>query len=178
MKRDVCISNPLPGLRMALGSIMLGCMVLAGSWAAEARQANAARYDALYLEQADAQIRQQLQRFYQQWRGVPYEFGGTDRHGVDCSGFVYRLFGDVYGLQVPRTTRELARLPYRVDLNHLIAGDVLIFGRDYRKLHVGVYLAHGEFIHASKSKGVVKSTLSNPYWAGRYARAVRIQASY
>ncbi|MDX8407360.1 MAG: NlpC/P60 family protein [Mariprofundaceae bacterium] len=178
MKRDECLSNYLPGLQLTLAAIMLGGMMLAGSWTAEARQGYAARYDALYLEQADTQIRQQLQRFYRQWRGVPYEFGGTDIHGVDCSGFVYRLFGDVYGLQVPRTTRELARLPYRVELNHLIAGDVLIFGRGNRNLHVGVYVANGEFIHASKSKGVVKSTLANPYWASRYAKAVRIQSSY
>ncbi len=175
MKR--LILSPIRLLRWpGLGIAMVCCVFVLGPASALARHAGT--YDAAYIHKADEQIRQQLQRFYRHWQGVPYAYGGTNMHGVDCSGFVYRLFRDVYGLRVPRTTRELARLPWRVDANHLIAGDVLIFGRNARNLHVGVYLADGEFIHASKSKGVIKSSLSNPYWASRYIRAVRVQASH
>ncbi len=48
------------------------------------------------------------------WRGVPYRLGGTDRRGVDCSAFVQITFQSQLGVEVPRTTAELAREGRRV----------------------------------------------------------------
>jgi cell wall-associated NlpC family hydrolase len=34
----------------------------------------------------------------------------------------------------------------------------------FRRRHVGVYLANGEFAHASGTKGVATSRLDEPFW--------------
>ena len=35
--------------------------------------------------------------FYQQWRGVPYRMGGTNRAGLDCSAFTQLAYQQVLG---------------------------------------------------------------------------------
>ncbi len=38
------------------------------------------------------------------WDGTPYEWGGTDQSGVDCSGFVWRTLKDRFNLPMDRVT--------------------------------------------------------------------------
>lgn len=162
------------GLRLLVGLLLF---VMAAPYVAIASRAglvSGVMFDHSYDGyQANLRMRKQLMTFYRQWRGVPYRYGGNDLRGVDCSGFVYRFYRDMLGMSVPRTTHLLARLPHRVAGKALGAGDILVFGHGHR-LHVGIYIADGFFIHASKSKGVMQSSLSNPYWAARYNKAVRV----
>src|SRR5688500_9296033 len=44
--------------------------------------------------------------FIDEWLSTPYKWGGMDKYGIDCSGFVQRLFNDVYGCRIPRTSQE------------------------------------------------------------------------
>jgi probable lipoprotein NlpC len=47
-----------------------------------------------------------LYSFIDEWMGTPYHFGGMDKTGVDCSGFVYMLQQQVYGVNLPRMTSQ------------------------------------------------------------------------
>ncbi|AOV97006.1 endopeptidase [Edwardsiella hoshinae] len=119
-----------------------------------------------------AQLNDQLQ----QWHGAPYRYGGLERNGVDCSGFVYRTFRDRFAIQLPRTTQEQTSLGTRVARADLLPGDLVFFrtGRGENGLHVGIYDTDDTFIHASTSQGVTRSSLDNVYWRNVYWQARRL----
>lgn len=70
-----------------------------------------------------AQLNEQLR----QWYGTPYRYGGLDRGGVDCSGFVYRTFRDRFDMQLPRSTEEQTSLGTKVSRDELMPGDLVFF---------------------------------------------------
>jgi peptidoglycan DL-endopeptidase CwlO len=113
-------------------------------------------------------IAQRLTRSALRFLGVPYVFGGTTSAGFDCSGYVQHVFAMI-GIHLPRTADAQYYAGRRV--RHLRPGD-LVFFQTYEPgpSHVGIYLGHGHFVHAS-SHGVMVSSLSNPYWANRYIGA-------
>lgn len=119
-------------------------------------------------------VRQGLLEYYDSWKGVPHRMGGLSRRGIDCSGFVYRTYRDAFGITLPRSTQLQAGTGIFVPRRHLSAGDLVFFriGRNTR--HVGIYLGNGQFMHASKSRGVMISSLDNPYWMQTYRRARRV----
>lgn len=119
-----------------------------------------------------AQLNEQLR----QWYGTPYRYGGLDRGGVDCSGFVYRTFSDRFDMQLPRSTVQQTGLGTKVSRDELMPGDLVFFktGSGENGLHVGIYDTNDEFIHASTSKGVTRSSLNNVYWRKVYWQARRI----
>ncbi|MDX7999410.1 endopeptidase [Xenorhabdus sp. Reich] len=119
-----------------------------------------------------AQLKDQLV----QWHYTPYRYGGMDRRGVDCSGFVYRTFHDRFNIQLPRTTSEQTKLGTRISKDDLMPGDLVFFktGSGESGLHVGIYDTNNEFIHASTSKGVIRSSLDNVYWRRVFWQARRM----
>ncbi|AOM40321.1 C40 family peptidase [Xenorhabdus hominickii] len=110
------------------------------------------------------------------WHNTPYRYGGIDRRGVDCSGFVYRTFHDRFNIQLPRTTSEQTKLGTRINKDDLMPGDLVFFktGSGESGLHVGIYDTNNQFIHASTSKGVIRSSLDNVYWRRVFWQARRI----
>lgn len=108
--------------------------------------------------------------------GTPYRWGGnTPESGFDCSGLVTFVFRDAAGLDLPRSTRELADLrasePPR---QRLAPGDLLLFGSGGVN-HVGIYVGQGRFVHAPNEGGVVRlDRLDGPYWRDSYRGAKRL----
>ncbi|MDK9700879.1 MAG: NlpC/P60 family protein [bacterium] len=108
-----------------------------------------------------------------QWMGTKYRFGGNGRKGIDCSGFVNEVFEEV-GIDLPRSSREIARIGAEINREKLRYGDILTFARKKSRIHhVGIYLGDGRFAHASR-KGVTVSTIEKGYWAKRYLGARRL----
>ena len=110
------------------------------------------------------------------WRGTPYRYGGMSRGGIDCSGFVLMTFRDRFDLRLPRETRQQARIGAGIDKDDLLPGDLVFFktGSGESGLHVGIYDTDNQFIHASTSRGVMKSSLDNVYWRKKFWQARRI----
>lgn len=92
---------------------------------------------------------------------------------MDCSGFVVVTMRDKFDLQLPRDTREQSKIGTRIDKDELLPGDLVFFktGSGESGLHVGIYDTNNEFIHASTSRGVMRSSLDNVlaknFWQAR-----------
>lgn len=112
----------------------------------------------------------------QNWRGAPYRYGGMSRRGVDCSGFVLLTMRDKFNLPLPRETRQQAEAGTRINKNDLLPGDLVFFktGAGENGLHVGIYTTNNQFIHASTSRGVMRSSLDSPWWRKYFWQARRI----
>lgn len=110
-----------------------------------------------------------------EWAGVPYRWGGTDRSGVDCSGLALRIYKDLFGVQLPRTTRSQITIGSKASRGRLAAGDLLFFRVSGNQRHVGIYLFDHYFLHASKSRDrVIISSLNREYWRNTFRTARRI----
>jgi cell wall-associated NlpC family hydrolase len=118
-------------------------------------------------------IASSLTRSAMRFIGVPYVFGGTRTTGFDCSGYVQHVFG-MNGLHLPRTADAQFDAGRHIRAN-LVPGD-LVFFHTYAPgvSHVGIYLGHNKFIHASSSRGVAVSSLHDRYWAPRFVGAKRV----
>ncbi|MET0572782.1 MAG: NlpC/P60 family protein [Pedobacter agri] len=105
----------------------------------------------------------QLYKFITDWTGVKYRFGGLDKNGIDCSGFAFLLEKEIYGITLPRISRDQAKAVNKKSVDNLKEGDLVFFsfgGNDVD--HVGVYLNNGFFVHASTNRGVIVDDLNLP----------------
>lgn len=126
------------------------------------------------LARADELVYRKLMSHYRDWKGVRYEMGGLSKRGVDCSGFVLTAFQSKLGMNIPRSTELQSQVGVKVKRNQLKTGDLVFFKTSYKVRHVGIYLEDGDFMHASSSRGVMISNLSNVYWNNKYWKARRI----
>lgn len=112
------------------------------------------------------------------WIGTPYVYGGsTKRKGTDCSGMVMQLFNDVYGLKLPRSSAMQREAIRSVKFDKMRPGDIVFFttGKSSSRInHVGIYIGDNQMIHASTSRGVMASALTEPYWRKTYHSSGRV----
>lgn len=107
--------------------------------------------------------------------GKPYRGRSRWEPGVDCSKFVSDAFREFNKTSLPRTVAEQFKEGVNVARRRLRFGDLVFFRTERDRVsHVGVYLGFNEFIHASTSRGVIITNLSEDYWAKRFAGARRI----
>lgn len=122
----------------------------------------------------DGQVAFLLREEARAWEGTPYRFGGASRSGIDCSALMQRWFEDLFARGLPRTADEQFDQGTPVEHEDLRPGDLVFFGSKSRISHVGVYVGHGEFAHASRSVGVTVSRLDEAYWERRFRSARRL----
>lgn len=121
------------------------------------------------LKQSDG-----YQDYFREWQGVPYKYGGISKNGVDCSAFTQDALQTLHQLSLPRTTEYQISTGQKIALVNAKKGDLIFFKTGIKVRHVGVYIGNREFMHASTSKGVIISSLDNPYWKKAYWQVRRV----
>jgi cell wall-associated NlpC family hydrolase len=107
--------------------------------------------------------------------GAPYRLGGCSVKGIDCSGFVKKVY-DFFDIDLPRTAAEQSKVGIRVAKSDLSKGDLIFFDKKKRISHVGIYIGENKFVHAaSRNKGVRVDSLDSSYYRRHYNRAVRLK---
>jgi cell wall-associated NlpC family hydrolase len=118
-------------------------------------------------------MEQRLRSEVRKWQGTPHRLGGASRRGVDCSGFVQRLYRDLFDRRIPRSTALQVKSGQIVGNHQLRTGDLVFFKVPGKGRHVGIYLGRSEFAHASTSRGVIISSLEERFWRRAYWTARR-----
>ncbi len=114
------------------------------------------------------------------WLGVPHRTGGMTKRGVDCSGFVQIVYRNIYHKKLERNSADMLKKNCkRIRRGQLKEGDLVFFytgqGRKRQPNHVGIYLKNGRFIHTSTSRGVMVSSLNEPYYLRTWLCGGRIR---
>lgn len=107
--------------------------------------------------------------------GTPYGFGNNSNERTDCSGFTRQVYGQ-FGISLPHSAAEQARLGDPVDLKDLQVGD-LLFYRTYKSdpSHVAIYAGDGQIIHASyNARRVQFDSIDKGYYKERFMYAKRL----
>lgn len=115
--------------------------------------------------------------------GVPYLWGGRTPFGMDCSGFVQRVYW-LCGHTIPRDAHEQAAFAgfEEADASDARAGDLIFFGRGHTMdrsgiTHVGMCLGDGRFIHSAGSFGVIVTSMDDPEYRAIYRCSRRLRGS-
>lgn len=101
--------------------------------------------------------------FYNDWKGVPYKYGGTTKKGIDCSAFTQKIFKDLYQIDIPRTSSRQFKFTDKIIIDSLIFGDLVFFKSRLSPSgwHVGFYIGSLRFLHAANKKDDIKISSLN-----------------
>ena len=124
----------------------------------------------------NAPIKLSMLKSINKYKGVPYKWGGATMRGMDCSGFTMKVFAESAKRSLPHHAASQYKLGTKISRRRLKFGD-LVFFRDIESKgvsHVGIYVGNDNFVHASLSKGVVTSSMNQPYYKKRYVSARRL----
>jgi cell wall-associated NlpC family hydrolase len=125
------------------------------------------------LSRATAIAREQLKlvHFARHYLGVRYVYGGTSPgYGFDCSGFTRFVYAH-FGISLPHYSGAQFDLGHRVTRGGLRPGDLLFFDG---LGHVGIYIGHGDFIHAPHTGTRVSITPLSGWYSARFDGARRL----
>lgn len=109
--------------------------------------------------------------------GIPYRWGGnTPEGGFDCSGLVRWVMRQTLGIELPRSTAEIAQVGDIIQLEDRLPGDLIFFNtRRHRFSHMGIYVGQNEFVHAPSRGGRVRlDRIDHKYWRVRITGVRRL----
>lgn len=125
----------------------------------------------LLYGQGVSNVRVDICQYAKEFLGNPYVWGGTSlTKGADCSGYVLSVFKK-YGVRLPRTSREQARVGTPIKVAEAKPGDLIFYAKGKTINHVAIYIGNGQVIHASNPKTGIR--ISNVSYRAPF-KAVRV----
>jgi cell wall-associated NlpC family hydrolase len=104
--------------------------------------------------------------------GVPFVWGGdSPARGFDSSGLVVWAYAQAGVRGLPHFSGDLWTRGVHVARHGLRAGDLVFFDKAG---HVGIYVGHGDFVHAPGSGRSVRVAHLAGAYSERYTGAVRL----
>lgn len=111
------------------------------------------------------------------WLGVRYKRSGMGANGMDCSGLTSVIYKNVFDKKLVRSSIDMSKsIDQEIDKKDLQPGDLVFFKTRNRSRinHVGVFLGGEKFVHASCGKGVIISSLNEPYYKRAWSKGGRM----
>ncbi|MFO7289771.1 NlpC/P60 family protein [Planifilum fulgidum] len=104
----------------------------------------------------------------EKYLGTPYKYGASSNQTnyFDCSSFVQRVFKE-NGINLPRSSRQQAKVGTYVPKNQIQKGDLLFFTTSYSPnqiAHVGIYAGNNKILHTWGPGGVRYDDLNGMKW--------------
>jgi len=114
-----------------------------------------------------------------QFLGVKYIWAANGPSAFDCSGFTKYVFRK-NGITLPRYSGYQAKVGEKIRFSELQKGDLVFFDTtkkfSHRVNHVGIYIGHHKFIHASSGgkKVMITSFDKKKFYKHKFLYAKRI----
>ena len=110
-------------------------------------------------------VNKKIETYAKRLLGKKYVWGATGPKSYDCSGFTQKVYRVIAGIRLPRVSRNQAKVGKFIKYSNLKQGDMVFFDTEKKRTgkvnHVGIYLKHGNFIHASSGGKKVMITNFN-----------------
>ena len=123
-----------------------------------------------------AKTRATLIEYSREFLGCPYRSGSAGPATFDCSGYVFSMFRESAGIQLPRKASTIYAKSKKIKDKEREAGDLVFFSGTNGINHVGIYIGDGKFIHSASDgakTGVIESSLEERYWKVHYTASGR-----
>ena len=117
-----------------------------------------------------------LYSFIEDWYGTKYEYGGTTKKGIDCSGFASILYKEIFEKEITGSSASIYKQCKQISKNELAEGDLVFFKIDSKDIsHIGVYLQNNKFVHATTKQGVMIDDLNEEYYKKYFETVGRLK---
>lgn len=160
-------------LWLSLACVLIAAFVAAGKVAAAPKKRIAA-HKRTHVAGPEFSIGQRAVAVARRMIGVPYSWGGSTPAGFDCSGLVMYAYGRL-AVRLPHSSYALFDMGRRVGRWALKPGDLVFFNGAG---HVGLYIGHGKFVHATHTGDHVRiSSLKDGWYASTFDGARRLASA-
>jgi cell wall-associated NlpC family hydrolase len=124
-------------------------------------------------------LREHITGYAQNFIGLKYRYAGSSPNtGFDCSGFTSYILKE-FDVRVSSCSHTQSKQGLKVDLEDVVPGDLLFFGRKGGIQHVAMVVERTEegifCVHSTSSRGIVVENINtSKYWSSRllFARDV------